>query len=102
MRQINDFYLKKANKINLRQWQDLGMVSAQIGQELVYEPDHQGSRRVNPGYELGDDLEPIVDLYGPDALMESLVHVGLVAIRSGQFYSVDFLQSGIGVKKCVF
>ena len=81
------------------------MVPAQIGQELVYEPDHQGSRRVNPGYELGDDLEPVVDLYGPDALVEGLVHVRLVAIRSGpltQFYSVDFSQSRIGVKKVHF
>ena len=48
------------------------------------QPSDEGSRGVDPGDELRDDLKPIVDLDGPHTLVQRLVHVGLVTVVEEQ------------------
>ena len=57
---------------------------ADVHQELVDEAPDQLTLGVDTGDQLGDDLEPRVDVDGADALHERLVDFGPVAVVEPQ------------------
>ena len=60
--------------------QGLWVVFAEVGQQLVNKPADQRPGGVDSCNELRDNLQPIVDLDGANALMQGLLHVRLVSV----------------------
>ena len=59
------------------------------------QPANQRPGRIDPGNQLGNHLQPIVNFDGANALVQRLVHVGLVAVVEKQGQQTQRVLQGV-------